>query len=217
MAVRSVCRWQAQNRPLLGIKPVSRMVARRSKIRQDFAVKRIWLISAIPTATNSVHFIGRRLPEQQSRVAQRGAAREAVPLRSSYKSAASAGTTGSIGSGPSFLTLPTFLSTRQKRSASSGADRGSPITSPLASPSHSGQSAFSTTDEQVQLLRFIGFGQSRNIRPLYLLICKRSVESASATALCRGSRRRCSLTQSAQPGCLCNLGCAIVHTARRTL
>ena len=49
------------NRPLHGIKPVSRMAVRPSKIRQGFAVRRIWLTSAIPTATSSVRFVGRRL------------------------------------------------------------------------------------------------------------------------------------------------------------
>ena len=39
------------------------MAARRSKIRQDFVVKRILLTSAILTATSSARFIGRRLPE----------------------------------------------------------------------------------------------------------------------------------------------------------
>ena len=47
----------------LGIKPGSPMAEPRSKIRLVCAVKRIWLISAIPTATSSVRFIGRPLPE----------------------------------------------------------------------------------------------------------------------------------------------------------
>ena len=49
--------------------------------------------------------------------------------------------TGRISSGPSFLTLPTFLSTGQNRSPSSGAGRSSAEGSPAASPSQMGQSA----------------------------------------------------------------------------
>src|SRR5580700_7369660 len=60
---RSVCRWQAQSKPKHGIGLVSRTAARRSKIRPGFVVRRIWLISAIPTATSSAHFIGQQPPE----------------------------------------------------------------------------------------------------------------------------------------------------------
>ena len=111
------------NRPMPGTKPVSRMVARRSKIRQDFVVKPIWLTSAIPTATSSARFIGRRLPEQTLRGPPAG---RSFCTAGVYKSNGSAGTTGSISSGPSFRTCPTFLSTGQNRSASSGADRINP-------------------------------------------------------------------------------------------
>jgi hypothetical protein len=48
---------------------------------------------------------------------------------------------GSSSSGPSFLTLPTFLSTGHTRSTSSGAGLSSAPTSPSVSPSHIGQSA----------------------------------------------------------------------------
>src|SRR4051812_12700247 len=64
MAAPSVSRWQAQSRPLAGIRLASRTAARRSKILLGFVVRCISLTFGTPTATSFVRFIGRPLPER---------------------------------------------------------------------------------------------------------------------------------------------------------